>query len=449
MTFRPKLFVSVACGLCVVMDPGTVTREPPPARTLFVNVHVFDGVHEARIMNANVLVEGNLITQVSTSPISAPGATVIDGGGGTLMPGLIDAHWHVMFNYVSQAELVTADIEYLTVMGAKGAEATLLRGFTTVRDVGGNPFAIKKAIDRGRIPGPRIFPSGPMISQTAGHSDANPYTAVPTEDPDALSYLERNALVMRADGVDQVLLRVREALRMGASQIKISTGGGVSSLYDPLDVTEYTQAEVEAAVAAAQNWGTYVSTHSFTDRATQMAIRGGVKSIEHGFLLNEETLRMMADKGVWLSIQPLLNDEDAFAFADPVSTAKWVEVTQGTDRVYPMAKRLGVKIAFGTDALFDPVVAGKEGKFLAKLIRWFTPFEALRMATSTNAELLALSGPRNPYPAAPLGVVQKGAYADLLLVNGNPLQNLALVADPERNFVVIMKDGVIYKHAGP
>jgi len=325
-----------------------------------------------------------------------------------------------MFNYVSQAALLSADIEYLTVMGVKGAEATLLRGFTTVRDVGGNPFAIKKAIDRGQTPGPRIFPSGPMISQTAGHSDGNPYTAVPTDDPNALSYLERNGLVMRADGVDQMLLRVREALRMGASQIKIATGGGVSSLYDPLDVTEYTPAEVEAAVAAAENWGTYVSAHTFTGRATQMAIRAGVKSVEHGFLLTDETLKMMADKGVWLSPQPLLNDEDAFTFADPVSTAKWIEVTQGTERLYPAAKRLGVKIAFGTDALFDPSVAAKEGKFLAKLGRWFTPFEALRMATSTNAELLALSGPRNPYPAAPLGVVKEGAYADLILVNGNP-----------------------------
>jgi imidazolonepropionase-like amidohydrolase len=286
-----------------------------------------------------------------------------------------------------------------------------------------------------------------MISQTGGHSDFNPYTAVPTDDPNALSYLERNGVAMRADGVDQVTLRVRENLRMGASQIKLATGGGVSSLYDPLDVSEFSEEEIAAAVTTAENWGTYVATHTFTDRATQIAIEAGIKSVEHGFLLSDETLQIMKDKGVWLSIQPLLNDEDAFTFADPVSTAKWIKVTQGTDRVYKAAKRIGVKIAFGTDLLFDPKLAAKEGKFLAKLKRWFTPYEALKMATSDNAELLALSGPRNPYQDGPLGVVKAGAYADLILVNGNPLENLDLVADPGKNFAVIMKDGKIYKNA--
>jgi imidazolonepropionase-like amidohydrolase len=418
----------------------------PKPKTLFTNVNVFDGKNEKLINNANVLVEGNLIKQVSTKAISADGATVIDGKGRTLMPGLIDAHWHVLFNSVAQAEALRADFEYMVVMGVKSAEDTLMRGFTTVRDVGGNVFSIKKAIDRGVFPGPRIYPSGPMISQTSGHSDFRPYTAVPTEDANALSYVERNSVVMRADGVNQVHLRVRELLRMGASQIKIATGGGVSSLYDPLDVTEYTPEEVEAAVADAANWGTYVASHTFTDRATQMAIRAGVKSVEHGFLLHEATLKMMKEKGVWLSIQPLLNDEDAFQFADPVSTAKWIEVTKGTERVYPAAKRLGVKIAFGTDILFDPATAAKEGKFLAKLKHWFTPHEALKMATSANAELLAMSGPRNPYQQGALGVVKEGAYADLILVNGNPLQDLDLVADPGKNFALIMKDGKIYKN---
>lgn len=285
-----------------------------------------------------------------------------------------------------------------------------------------------------------------MISQTSGHSDGNPYTAVPTDDPNALSYLERNAVLMRADGVAQVRLRVREALRMGASQIKIATGGGVSSLYDPLDVTEYSEEEVRAAVEEAENWNTYVAVHSFTDRATQMAIRAGAKSVEHGFLLGEETLKMMADRDVWLSIQPLLNDEDAFTFPDPISTAKWIEVTDGTDKVYKAAKRLGVRIAFGTDILFDPKLPPKQGKFLAKLKNWFTPYEVLKMATSDNAELLALSGPRNPYPAGALGIIAEGAYADLILVDGNPLENIDLVADPGKNFAVIMKDGKIYKN---
>lgn len=437
------LFATLAMAIAV---PALAQESAPEPETLFTNVNVFDGVHEALIENANVLVEGNLIKTVSTDPIAAEGATVINGGGRTMIPGLIDVHWHVLFNYVPQSDLLTSDFEHLVVMGLKGAEATLMRGFTTVRDVGGNPFSIKKAIDAGIYPGPRIFPSGPMISQTGGHSDGNPYTAVPTEDPNALSYLERNSVVMRADGVDQMRLRVREVLRMGASQIKIATGGGVSSLYDPLDVSEYSEEEIAAAVSEADNWGTYVATHTFSDRATQTAIRAGIKTVEHGFLLGDETLQMMKDKGVWLSIQPLLNDEDAFTFADPISTAKWIEVTDGTDKVYKAAKRLGVKIAFGTDILFDPAVGAKQGKFLTKLGRWFTPYEALKMATSENAELLALSGPRNPYQAGPLGVISEGAYADLILVDGNPLENLDLVADPDSNFDLIMKDGVVFKN---
>lgn len=438
--------VITALAACALGLPAFAQQPASKPRILFTNVHVFDGVNAKRIENANVLVEGNLIKQVSRQSIPADGATVINGGGRTLIPGLIDAHWHVMFNSITNAEILTADLPHLVIIGTKSADATLMRGFTTVRDVGGNPFAIKKAIDRGIIPGPRIFPSGPMISQTSGHSDGNPYTAVPSANPNELSYLERNALLMRADGVEQVTLRVREALRMGASQIKIATGGGVSSIYDPLDVTQYTEAEVKAAVTAAENWGTYVASHTFTDRATQMALRAGVKSVEHGFLLTDETFKMMVEKGAWLSIQPLLDDEDAFTFADPVSRAKWIEVTQGTDNAYTTAKKYGVKVAFGTDMLFDPATAAKQGKFMAKLKRWYTPYEALKMATSGNAELLALSGPRNPYQAGALGVVREGAYADLILVNGNPLEKLDLVADPAKNFVVIMRDGTIHKN---
>ncbi|HXH86664.1 MAG TPA: amidohydrolase family protein [Nitrospira sp.] len=401
---------------------------------------MFDGKNEKLINNANVLVEGNLIKQVSTTPISAAGATVIDGKGRTLMPGLIDAHWHVMFNAASIPVLMTADMEYLTLLGARSAEETLLRGFTTVRDVGGNPFGIKRGIDQGMIVGPRIYASGPMISQTSGHSDNRP----PTE-PDHATYLEKNEMLAVADGVPAVLTTVRKNLRMGATQIKLSIGGGVSSNYDPLDVSEFTMDELKAAVEAAKSWNTYVAVHANTDASIRMAIEAGALSIEHGFLLEEDTIKLMAKKGIWLSIQPLLNDEDAFKFTGE-NQRKWIQVTDGTDKVYRLAKKYNVKIAFGTDLLFDPTLGQKQGKFLAKLKRWFSPYEALKMATSTNAELLAMCGPRNPYRAGPLGVVKEGAYADLLLVDGNPLQNLDLVADPGKNFVVIMKDGKIYKN---
>jgi len=371
---------------------------------------------------------------------------VIDAKGKTLMPGLIDAHFHISYSQFSVPELMASDIEMYTIKSTIGAEKALLRGFTTVRDMGGTPFSIKKAIDKGMIVGPRLYLSGPPISQTSGHFDARDYTAVPSNPGDDPYYWNRNAVFMVADGPSDVLLRVRENLRMGACQIKLATGGGVSSFYDPLDVTEYTYEEIKAAVDAASDFNTYVAVHVMTDEATRRSVEAGVKSIEHGFLVSDETMKLMKDKGVWLSIQPLLNDEDAFDFPDPDRHAKWIQTTDGTDHAYKTAKKLGVKTAFGTDIVWTPGLDVKEGKFLAKLKRWFTPYEALKMATSTNAELLAMSGPRNPYKEGPLGVVVEGAYADLLLVDGNPLENIDLVADPDKNFVMIMKDGKIYKN---
>jgi len=435
------VFCALAVCITFTVDAAMAAGDASPApRTLFTHVNVFDGQNEKRMLNASVLVEGNLIKQVSTGEIVADGAAVIDGGGRTLMPGLIDAHWHVMFSEPTMPELMNSDVGWLTLLGARGARDTLLRGFTTVRDVGGSPFAIKKAVDRGMLEGPRIYPSGPNISQTSGHSDGRH-----PADPGAPIYLEKQGQLRIADGVPEVLTAVRENLRMGASQIKLSIGGGVSSAYDPLDVSQYTLEELEAAVDAARSWNTYVAVHANTDASIRMAIEAGAMSIEHGFLLEEDTIRLMAQKGIWLSIQPLLNDEDAFKFTGD-NLRKWIEVTDGTDKVYKLAKKYRVKVAFGTDLLFDPTLGPKQGKFLAKLKRWFTPYEALRIATSTNAELLALSGPRNPYQAGPLGVVKEGAYADLLLVEGNPLENLDLVADPDKNFKVIMKDGRVYKN---
>ena len=416
------------------------------APILITNVNVFDGESEQLIENANVVVTGNLITAVSTEPLVVAGGTVIDGGGRTMIPGLIDVHWHTSYCCAAQSTVVTGDILEIAIRGAIGSEGTLMRGFTTIRDVGGNPFATKKMIDAGEIPGPRIVPSGPPISQTGGHFDYRSYQAVPANEGDALWYWNRVGLMLTADGVDEVTKRAREVMRMGAAQIKISSGGGVSSVYDPLDVRQYTRAELEAFVEVADTYNTYVASHIFTDEAAQLAVEVGIKTIEHGFLMSEETLQMMKDNDVWLSIQPLLDDEDGFSFDDPGSQAKWIAVTDGTDAIYTKAREVGVKIAFGTDILFDPALAERQGAFLAKLQRWFTPYEVLKLATSTNAELLALAGPRHPYQDGPLGVISEGAYADLILVDGNPLADIDLVADPHANFDLIMKDGVIFKN---
>jgi imidazolonepropionase-like amidohydrolase len=443
--------VGVVTGVLFVIGssaPAIAADKAPLARTLFTNVKVFDGKNEKLINNANVLVEGNLIKQVSTEAISAEGATVIDGKGRTLMPGLIDAHYHPMFAAIGQADALTSLDGYINLVAAKNAEQLLLQGFTSIREGSGNSFSLKRAIDQGLYSGPRIYPTGPMICQTSGHADYRPYTAVPAEPDEALMYISRNGHGVVADGVPEVMKRVREALRMGASQVKLAAGGGVASNFDPLDVAQYTYEELKAAVDVAATWNTYVMVHAYTPTAIQTALKAGVQCIEHGQLMDEETAKMIAEKGAWLSLQPFLDDEDAIPFPEGSDQRKkQLTMTAGTDTAYRLAKKYKIKTAFGTDVLFDAKLAKKNGKQLAKLKRWYTPFEVLKMATHDNAQLLKMSGPRNPYPGGLLGVIEEGAYADLILVNGNPLQNLDLVADPDMNFVVIMKDGRIYKNS--
>ncbi|GAB3104394.1 amidohydrolase family protein [Aestuariicella hydrocarbonica] len=437
----------IAVSLTIASLGKASAQVPDPNITLITNINVFDGVNEKLIKNANIVITDNIITEVSTEPLMVAGGKVIDGGGRTMIPGMIDAHWHMTYCCLLQNVVLTGDIAEVAISGALAAPDVLMRGFTTVRDTGGNTFSIHKMIERGDIVGPRMLPSGPPITQTGGHLDYRPYTSVPTNSGDSNWYWYANALMLQADGVPEVTLRTREVMRLGATQIKIAAGGGVSSLYDPLDVRQYTKAELEAFVEVADTYNTYVLAHIFTDDAAQVALEAGVKSIEHGNLLSEKTLKLMKEKGAWLSVQPILNDDDAIKFRDPESTQKYLEVTDGTDRTIRLAKKLGVKMAWGTDMLFDAKLAAKQGVFVAKMKRWFTPYEIMKLVTSNNAELIYLSGPRNPYQKGKLGVINKGAYADLILVDGNPLENIDLIGDPNANFDLIMKDGKIYKNS--
>ena len=428
---------------------GASSAQSQPASTvLFQNVRVFNGTDKLSAPTT-VLVRGNVVERISAAPIPVDrsGTTeVIEGGGRTLMPGLIDAHYHVMFAGIPLLAAMTGDIGYLHQVAGREATGVLLRGFTTIRDLGGPSFGLKRAIDEGVLLGPRIYPSGAFISQTSGHGDFRLLNELPREPNAPLSYTERIGAAAIADGVDQVLLRTREQLMRGASQIKLMAGGGVSSSYDPLDVTQYSEAEIRAAVGAAEDWGTYVTVHAYTPRAVQRAIAAGVKCIDHGQLADEATARLMAEKGIWWSLQPFLDDDDAPRYPEgSANRKKLLEMTSGTDNAYKLAIKYKVKTAWGSDILFDPKLGERQGKQLTKLTRWYTPAQILKMATADNAELLALSGPRNPYPGK-LGVVEEGALADLLLVDGDPLTNLKLIEDPDKNFVVIMKDGKLYKN---
>ena len=444
--------VSLAQGDADLEAPGLAPFPATLARgaTLFQNVRIFDGKSDVLSAPSDVLVKGNTIERISASSITVDtqsGVRVIAGNGRVLMPGLIDAHWHAFMAATPQMLLMTADSSYLHLLAARQAEATLMRGFTTVRDLGGPVFGLKRAIDEGVMLGPRIYPSGAFISQTSGHGDFRFLFEVPRTLGGPLSHSEVEGVAAIADSPDEVRLRAREQLRHGASQIKLMAGGGVASPYNPIESIQYTEAEIHAAVEAAENWGTYVTVHAYMPRAIRQAVAAGVKSIEHGHLIDEPTAQLLADKGIWWSLQPFLDDEDVPALS-PESRKKALQVFAGTDNAYKLAKKYKVKTAFGSDILFDARIASRQGAILAKLVRWYTPAEALEMATADNGELMALSGFINPYPGK-LGVVEEGALADLLLVDGNPVENIKLIEDPDKNFLVIMKDGTIYKNALP
>jgi imidazolonepropionase-like amidohydrolase len=433
----------VAAVLCLSY---TAHAAEPPALTLFENVRIFDGKSESLSASMNVLVRGNAVEKISKDPITIDtAAKIIAGGGRTLMPGLIDAHWHAMLVRPTPAALL-ADVGYLNLIAGAEAKDTLMRGFTTVRDVGGPSFGLKRAIDEGVVVGPRIYPSGAMITVTSGHGDFRRASELPRVVGAPSTRQEQIGASMIADSPDEVRVRVREQLLQGASQIKLTAGGGVASPNSPLDVSTFTEPELRAAVEAAENWGTYVTVHAYTPVAIQRAIAAGVKCIEHGHLMDEATAKLIAERGIWLSTQAF-PDEMADAFPPgSQERAKAFTVFAGTDKTIALAKKYKLKTAFGTDILFSQRLAQRQGELLVKFTRWFTPAETLAMATGTNGELLALSGKRNPYPGK-LGVIEEGALADLLLVDGDPLADIKLIEDPAKNLVVIMKDGKIFKNA--
>ena len=440
---RPLLPYALLLGL-MGTQAAQAQISAPRTDILFENVRVFDGVSAELSPLTNVLVQDGKIASISPDEAADPEAIVIDGAGRTLMPGLIDAHWHTMLIRGTPGQSISGDVGYNNIAAADEATDTLMRGFTTVRDVGGPAFGLKQAIDEGLVVGPRIYPSGAFITITSGHGDFRQLSELPRTIGGHLARMEQVGGAMVADSPDEVRMRVREQLMQGASQIKLTAGGGVSSPFSPVDVSTFTLEELRAAVEAADNWGTYVTAHAFTSRAIRRSIEAGVKVIEHGFMMDESTAQLIAEKGIWLSLQPL---PEALRLGFPEGSVQ----RKGADAVFPsiprayeLAKKYNIKTAWGTDVLFSQALAQQQGAILASLGRWYTPAEALAMATGTNAEMLALSGERNPYPGK-LGVVEPNALADLLLVDGNPLEDLELVANPE-NFVVIMKDGVIYKN---
>jgi len=441
---RRGFIAGVTASIASLGLPWPTIAKPAAAQAiLFTNFRLFDGSSTSLRDGLSLLVEGNRIKSIAThGHAAAPDTRVIDCGGRVIMPGLIDSHWHTIFAGMPLQALMQGDAAYIALSAGAEAERTLMRGFTTVRDLGGPSFALKQAIDEGLVIGPRIYPCGAMITSTGGHGDLRPLYQLPRSPGGPFVSLRDAEGSMIADGVDEVLLRVREQFMQGASQIKIVAGGGVSTPRSPLDMTTYDEPELRAAVQTANDWNSSVTAHAYAPLTIQRSISAGVKCIEHAHLMDETTASMMADKGVWLSIQPFFDEDQAPLPGD--SRAKQLAVFAGTQKAYPLAIKHKIKTAFGSDLLFSKELAARQGHVLTRLTHWYSNAEILKMATATNAELLGLSGERNPYPGK-LGVIEENAFADLLLVDGNPVENIELITKPEKNFLLIMKDGKLYK----
>lgn len=410
---------------------------------LIKNVSLWDGLSESATPNAQVLIVQNLIKQVGSNLTVPKGAKVIDGKGKTLIPGLTDAHLHIMLNVSMSAVSNTAHWAYVSARATKSVHSYLMLGFTTIRDMGGPIFGIKEAIDEGTIPGPRIYPSGAFISQTSGHGDLrNRNDANPNWTGQAVNVAQMQGWGYLADGRPQVLNAVRENLRQGASQIKMMAGGGISTVFDPLHTVQFTLDELQAGVEAAADWGTYVSVHAYYPDAIKRALTAGAKTIEHGHLIDEEAMQLLKEKGAFLVPQSYWAD---IPLQFSSNARKFKLVKEGALNEMTLAKKYGVKVAFGTDVFGKIGIETDALKEFTSRLRWYKPVEILRQATSLNAELFAQTGKLNPYPA-PLGVIKEGAYADLLIYDGNPLEKLEIVTKPEEHLMFIMKDGKVYKN---
>jgi len=419
-------------------------------QTLFVNVKIFDGQSDKLITGKDVLVEGNRIVKIAPKIKTNRMVKIVDGQGKVIMPGLIDAHTHLMVTKPFDQAIYTYEPTYIATLATEAARRMLMRGFTTARDAGGPVMGLKRAIDEGIVPGPRIFPSNAFISQTGGHGDFD--MSMTYFSPMFSGQIDKAYLfgwTITADGVPEVRKAVREILRSGASQIKIMASGSITGAHDPLDVVEYTPDEMRAIVEEAEKWGTYAMAHAYSDGAVRTAVEAGVKSIEHGLMASPETLELMKKKGVWLSTQCLnysKNVEDFDVEMPANVAAKFNEAKQSAEHVYKLAKKYGLKLTWGTDTFGSlDVIDTQSQEFIARS-KYFSNIEILRQVTSLNGELLTLSGKRSPYPNGSLGVVKEGAYADLLIVDGNPLKDITLLAKPEKNIQFIMKDGIIYKN---
>lgn len=384
-----------------------------------------------------LVVEGDLLKEVSTRPIKLANADVVDCGGRTLMPGLIDSHVHVVLS-----EVVIRNMEHvpLTLMTARAADLMrrmLDRGFTSVRDTGGADWGLKEATDKWLLPGPRLFIAGRALGPTGGHSDGRRRTDFGTRCQccNALSFS-----MGIADGVSEVRRAVREEMRQGCDQVKIMMSGGVASPYDPLDSLQFSMDEIVAAVEEAHAFGRYVCAHAYTPQAITRAAKAGVRTIEHGNLIDDASAKLMADKGMFLVANLVtyfeMKKHAAEYGMNSDMLAKNDLVIDGALKSLEICKRHGIPVAYGTDLLGQLQVAQSEEFTLRAQV--LSPAEIIRSATTIGAQVVRMEGK--------LGCLKPGAFADLLVVDGNPLKDLKLLQGQGQHLSMIMKGGRLHKN---
>ena len=447
--------------MLVISTVTTAVAEDKPAQVLIVNVDVWDGRGDNLTKGVDVLVEGNLVKKIAKG-IKAPNAHVVNGQGGTVIPGLIDMHAH---HAIHEGMLEGRnDYDQMAIGAISGLRLRdyLDQGFTSSRDAGGNVLGLAKAVRLERIPGPRIFPSGGFISQTGGHAD----TGMVTDQIGDMDILERSGFGYIVDGVTEARKATRMNLRAGATQIKIMAGGGVASEFDPIYMTQLSFEEMKAIVGVAEDYGTYVLAHAYHDRSVNRFIDAGGKCVEHNFLVSEKTIKRMKKEGVALSIQSVMSLEafhpdnvEKITFFSADQKAKAVSVNKGAAQMLKWALKHDLIMVTGGD-MFDKANVNRQIDNILWLTKvGFSNVQALKTATSSAGHVLSWSGGMNPYKDAypdlgeeekakkgiGLGVVEEGSYADLLVINGNPLENLEVLKDRD-NMQFIMKDGHVWKN---
>ena len=462
MTTLNRYLFTTAVTICLAVSCTLV--QASPSQTLFTKVHVFNGMDGERLENANVLVEGNIIKTVSTEAIEAPNAEIIDGGGRTLMPGLIDSHVHfsVYTPIAIQGRQNVSEFMVGALATVRG-EAMLMRGFTTVRDTGGPSTFLRKLFDSNLAPGPRVYGAEAMISQTGGHGDFRGLTNENPHFSDGPQHWYERHLGYIVDGPHEFARAARESFRNGADFFKVFVSGGVASEFDPIHAVQSTPEELAAVVEVAEQAKTYVTAHCHTAEGVHHALDAGVHMLEHVPMIDntpqeiEQAVRRIVEEDVFVEFNTATVLGRSLDELQAILSPESFEKVGLAIRSYRAALRAfaehGAKFVYGSD-LVAPwgvgTLATEDKLQLAEFgiyMEFFDNLSVLKSATLWGGEVAAMTGPNNPYPNGRLGIIEEGAYADILLVKGNPLDDPSLLAQSAANLHFIMKDGIVFKNA--